>query len=257
MRTPLLAISTLLLLISASTSTISAQDPAPKADPKKPDEKAQEQAHVSPCPNIVLKAPTQPVRDGAAIRLNVALAGGDAKVAPMFDWSLSAGMIRSGQGTPNIEVDTSGAGDDRVIYATVLLGGYPPECVSSGSTTVRVAGPAKKADEFNVLPAEEQSARLQGFLAGVSPEDQAYIFAYAGRENVRGFASSTLREIRAHALKNGISHERLVTIDGGFREEPGFELWTVPMGAEAPKPSPTVNARDIVYPRTTPVRRRP
>ena len=33
---------------------------------------------------------------------------------------------------------------------------------------------------------------------------------------------------------------RVVLVDGGYREEAGMELWIVPEGAEAPKPSPTV-----------------
>jgi hypothetical protein len=55
-------------------------------------------------------------------------------------------------------------------------------------------------------------------------------------------------------LKSGIQVERLITIDGGYREEPAHELWVVPIGAEAPRPSPTINSRDIVFPKTTPTK---
>jgi hypothetical protein len=228
--------------------------------PKPPVEKQQQadQPPADPCPKIDVKAPNQPIRDGVPVKISANLAGGDKKVSPMFDWSISAGVISSGQGTPSIEIDTTGAGSERMIYATVLLGGFAPECMSSGTATVTVAGPAQKVDEFGVMPEAELSQRLTSFLGSVAQTDQAYIFAYAGRTNVRGFASSSLRQIRAEALKTGIPSERLITIDGGYRDDAGYELWIVPIGSEAPRPSPTVSARDIVFPKApAPARKRP
>jgi hypothetical protein len=260
MKRVLLAFGSFMVLTGVLALGTSAQTPDQPAPEKPTPEKAQtaEQQPGDPCPKIELKAPNQPVRDGMPVKISVALAGGDKKVSPMFDWSISAGMINAGQGTPTIEVDTSGAGSDRTIYATVLLGGFAPECESSANATVTVAAPARKVDEFGTLPEEELTGRLDKFLSHVSPSDQAYIFAYAGRTNVRGYASSSLRQIRAHALKAGISSDRLVTMDGGFREDAVYELWLVPIGSEAPRPSPTVSARDIVFPKPpAPVRKRP
>ncbi len=249
-----------LMLVGVLVLTGAAQDPEPAPEPPLPPPPAEkpqpeDQSTADPCPKITLKAPNQPVRDGASLRLTAGLLGGDKKVVPMFDWSLSAGTIRSGQGTPNIEVDTTGAGTDRVIHATVLLGGFSPECASSESVAVPIAGPAQKADEFGALPESEIASRIESFISSVSPTDQVHVFAYAGRTNVRGFASSSLRQIRTQALKSGISSDRLVTVDGGYRDKAAFELWVVPLGSEPPKATPTVSARDIVFPKTTPTAR--
>src|SRR5687768_5290930 len=83
------------LLITLSVSVI-AQDPAPSPNPTPPPpptENAQvdDTVSVTLCPKITLKAPTQTVREGTPVRLTASLAGGDKKVEPMFDWSVSTG----------------------------------------------------------------------------------------------------------------------------------------------------------------------
>ncbi len=245
-------------VLALGTSAQTPEQPAPPPPPA-PAEKAlpEDQTLADPCPKIGLKAPNQPVRDGVPVRFTASLSGGDKKVVPIFDWSVSAGAIRSGQGTANIEVDTTGAGVDRVIHATLLIGGLSTECISSETSVVQIAGPAQKADEFGPVSDEEMAKRIESIIASLSSNDQVYIFVYAGRTNVRGYASSTLRQIRAHALKSGLTSDRLATVDGGYREEAAFELWAVPIGAEPPKPTPTVSAREIVFPRPTPPVKRP
>jgi hypothetical protein len=45
--------------------------------------------------------------------------------------------------------------------------------------------------------------------------------------------------------QRGIDASRLVVVNGGFREEDSVELWLVPSGAQAPRPTPTVQASEI------------
>ncbi len=239
---------------------IAAQDPAP-VPPQEPPavEKAQaeEQGPANPCPRITLKAPSQPIREGTPIKLTASLTGGDKKVEPIFDWSISAGMIRSGQGTTSIEVDTSGAGSERSIHATLLVGGYPGECTASETALIPVAGPASLSDEFGALPDAELATRIESLIASVPAGDQVYVMAYAGRTNIRGYASATLRQIRTVAIRSGIPSDKLVTVDGGYREEPAFEFWLVPVGAEAPAPTPSISAKDIVFPKAAAKAKKP
>jgi hypothetical protein len=240
------------LLGSASVGAAFAQDfPTPTPVPV---EKAQpdDQAAADPCPKISLKGPNQPVREGNPVRITANIAGGDKKISPMFNWSISAGVIRSGQGTANIEIDTSGAGNERTIYTTLLVGGYSGECSSSENVAFAVASPARIADEFGPLSDEELSKRIESFAASIPPGDGLHIIGYAGRNNVRGYATAKLRQIRTVALKNGILSDRLATVDGGYREAAVFEFWLVPAGAEPPAPSPSISAKDIVFPKATP-----
>ena len=166
--------------------------------------------------------------------------------------------MEGGQGTKTITVDTNGSGADRQIIADLLVGGYAPECTNQATATVAVAGPAKKVDEFGDLPEKEEGERLDAVVAALNQyPDRAYLIAYAGKTNVRGYATNSLRRLKAYILKAGIQSERVAAVDGGFREEPAYEVWIVPVGAESPRSTPTVDRKDIVYPKTPPPVKKP
>ena len=118
---------------------------------------------------------------------------------------------------------------------------------------VTVAGPATKRDEFGDLAEAKEKERLAEFFGGLSPtHDQAYIIAYAGKTNVRGYARTVLTRMRAAVIAAGMPADKVATMDGGFRENPTYELWAVPVGALPPKATPTINAKDIVFPKPPP-----
>ncbi len=232
------------------------QEPAQPAQPPQPVRAAPGQGAppVSPCPRIeVQTSGPRGVREGQPVTFAANIAGGDPKVAPQVIWSVNGGSIRDGQQTRKIEVDTTGAGVYRSVTADVWVGGYSGECMTQASATVRVVPPAAKADEFGELAVEKENERL-AYLSGAlaQTDDQLYIIAYAGRTNARGYAATALRRMRTQLTETGFDAGRVMVMDGGFREQPAFELWVVPQGAEAPKPSPTVDRREIVYPRATP-----
>lgn len=209
---------------------------------------------VSVCPRIdVQSSGPRGVRDGQPLTFMANIQGGDPKIVPQIIWSVNGGVIKDGQQTRKVEVDTTGAGAYREITADVWVGGYPGECQSQGSATVKVVPPASKADEFGDLEAEKENERLANIAAALAQtDDQLYLIAYAGRTNARGFAGTALKRMRANLVSGGFGTDRIVVLDGGFREQAAYELWVVPQGAEAPKPSPTVDRREIVYPRATP-----
>ena len=234
----------------------SAQLPRPEQKPPATPPPQNEQP-PSPCPAIDIRGPQKPIRDGEQVGFTVTLSGGDPKVAPMYNWSISAGTMVSGQGTRNIGVDSTGASVDKAITANVQIGGFPPECTADATTTLYIAGTAKKFDEYGSLTETDENARLDAFISNVTDKEQAYIFAYAGRTSARGQAAADLKRIRAYLLKAGTPKERVVTIDGGYREELSHELWLVPLGADAPRSTPTLKAKDIVFPKTTPPASKP
>ncbi|MGE3466395.1 MAG: hypothetical protein AB7J13_05630 [Pyrinomonadaceae bacterium] len=248
----------ILVLILSLVVAVSAQTPPPPKDPKPPAGKpaATPTAAVvaQPCPKLQVRTAQRPVRDGTPVRFTATLSGGDPAIAAMFSWSISAGAISSGQNTPSITVDTTGAGAAREITATLLVGGYPGECGGGvmESATVAVAGPAVKVDQYGMIPEAEEKDRLARLMSVVTSNERAYIIAYAGRDSIRGYARSKLQAIRAHLIKEGSSPNQIVTMDGGYREEATHELWWVPNGAESPRPEPTINPRDIVFPKRTP-----
>lgn len=245
----------LLLPVVAAGQTPPPKEPRPASG--KPAAAATTAAPVQPCPQLQIRTEQRPVRDGSPVRFTATLSGGDPAIAAMFSWSISAGAITSGQNTPAIVVDSTGAGAAREITATLLVGGYPGECGGgvSANATVPIAGPAVKVDQYGMIPEDEEKARLGKLMSFVTQNERAYIIAYAGRNSARGYARSKLQAIRAYLLKEGSSANQIVIMDGGYKEEPTHELWWVPNGAETPRPEPTINARDIVFPKRTPTKK--
>lgn len=211
------------------------------------------------CPKIDIQSASGKVlKDGQQAVFGASIAGGEAHITPTIVWSVSAGSILNGQGTRTINVDTTGAGQNREIVADLWVGGYAPECASQASTILKVIGPAAKLDEFNDLAVEKENEKLTDAVNALSnTNDAVYLIAYAGRTNVRGYAVTALRRMKTQLTTSGIATERIGTIDGGFREEPAYEIWIVPAGADAPKPTPSVDRKEIIYPKTTPVKSTP
>jgi len=71
------------------------------------------------------------------------LSGGDPKVRPTFNWTISAGSIAGGQGTPSITVD---ADPGAIVTATLEVGGYARTCSVMNSSTEQVSDAAPAAE---------------------------------------------------------------------------------------------------------------
>ena len=241
------------VLMMGSAICVPAQTPPPPSQQKPPEQNQPPQIVSLPasCPNLEISRPQRPIRDGQPVKFQVNV-GADPKTNIIFSWSISAGTVVSGQGTSSVEVDTTGAGADKTLTVSLLVGGLAPECQYSATATINVAGPAKKLDEYGTIKDEGETQRLDNLIPMVTPSEQAYIIVYAGRTNARGQANTDLRRIRAYLIKAGMPTDRIVTLDGGYKEEISHELWLVPIGAEAPKPIPTVSAKEIVFPKPTP-----
>ena len=228
--------------------------PTPSPTPTPP-------ARVMPCPQVSVQpvGPAQ-VKDGMTTAFQVNINGGDPKVMPQILWSTNAGMIKSGQTMRRIEVDTTGAGAtyDRELKAEVWVGGYANECLLQGSAKVKIIPPASKIGEVGELAPEvfQSMLKVLGEQLGQS-QDNLFVFAYAGRKSERGYSMSWINKIRSELSLTGLNPRRIIAADGGFREEPAFEYWTVPPGADQPRPTPTVRREEIVYPKAPPPTRRP
>jgi hypothetical protein len=231
-----------------------AQEPVPP--PPSPAVKATPQAAggPAPCPKIMVQSPAgRNVREGQPVIFAANIAGGDQNVSPQILWTVSNGVIKDGQQTLKIEVDSTGAGNTREITADLWIGGYSGECQSQASATVKVIPPASKADEFGELDAAKENEHLAAAAAAMSQsDDNLYIIAYAGRTSPRGHATAALRRMRTQLTTLGLNSSRVGVLDGGFRENAEYEIWVFPQGAELPKATPTVDRKEIVYPKATP-----
>ncbi len=210
----------------------------------------------SQCPQLSITAPSV-VQEGQPISFSVDVLGGDRNARRTYNWVVSAGTISDGQGTSLISVDTTGIGGMSAT-ATVEVGGYDRRCQTSKSATASIERPvsARKFDEYGALALKDQEPRLDNFAIELQndPMTQAYVITYGGRRSTRGTAIARIKTVNTHLMTTrGIDSNRIVALDGGYREEPTTELWIVPDGAVPPQASPTVDPSEI----KTPVKKKP
>jgi hypothetical protein len=210
---------------------------------------------VPRCPTVNVSCPDR-VDVGQPITFTASVSGGDPNVTPTFNWTVSAGTITSGQGTSTITVDTTGLAG-RSVTATVDVGGYTASCPTTDSCTTSIPERpgARKVDEYGNIRFNDEKARLDNFAIELQndPTAQGYIIAYGGRVGRRGEAQARADRARNYLVNTrGIDPSRIVTVDGGFREDLTVELWIVPSGAEQPAASPSVDPSEV---RTTAPRR--
>jgi hypothetical protein len=212
----------------------------------------QRQQPQSRCPVTRVSCPDM-VIVGEKLTFTANVSGGDPNVTPTYNWTVSAGTIESGQGTPTIEVNTNELAPDSSVTATVDLGGFDRECgygavSSSCTTTVAKKAESRKLDEYSTLAPKAEGTRLDNFTVELQsdPQAQGYILAYGGRASRAGDARKAADRARDYLVnKRGLQSERIVVVDGGYRERPAVELWLVPSGAQPPQPAPTVKPGEV------------
>jgi hypothetical protein len=211
------------------------------------------------CPTVNVSCPSESVKPGTPITFTANIQGGDPGVTPTFNWTVSAGTISSGQGTSSITVDTNGLANNQTVTATVDVGGYERSCPTSAScsTGITAIGP-RKVDEYGNIKFNDEKARLDNYAIELQndPTAQGYLVCYGGRTGRTGEAQRRCDRAKNYLVNTrGITADRIVTVDGGYREELTVELWVVPSGATPPAASPTVDPSEV-KPTRAPTRRR-
>lgn len=209
------------------------------------------------CPTITVSCPDT-VGVGQPVTFTANVSGGDPNVTATYNWTVSAGTITSGQGTSSITVDTTGASG--TVTATVDVGGYDRSCSASNSctTSIPVEAKARKVDEYGNIKFNDEKARLDNYAIELQndPTAQGYLVCYGGRTGRTGEAQRRCDRAKNYLVSTrGIDASRVVTVDGGFREELTVELWVVPSGATPPAAAPTVDPSEV-KPTRAPTRRR-
>jgi hypothetical protein len=183
-------------------------------------------------------------------------------------WDLSG--VAPGTYTANVEVD-DGCGCIAYSSTTVVVDRcncvptpVPPTPMPTASPTpvpevIPTPQPARLFDTYGNIPRNDVKARLDNFANELQaqPGSQGYIIGYGGRKGVAGEAQRRADFAKDYLVNTrGIDAGRLVTLDGGFKEEATTELWIVPAGATPPTASPTVDASEVKA-TSAPTRRRP
>jgi hypothetical protein len=108
----------------------------------------------------------------------------------------------------------------------------------------------RKIDEYGNIAWNDERARLDNFAIELQsdPAARGYLMCYGGRVGRPGEAGRRCRRAKNYVSRHrGIAASRVVTIDGGFRENLTVELWVVPPGATLPHPSPSLDPREVWF----------
>ncbi len=115
-------------------------------------------------------------------------------------------------------------------------------------STTQETRPYRQLDEYEDLPFSAERVRLDN-LADIlqdEPDVQGYIVVYAGRRAHIGEAQARATRAKNYLIsRRCIEAERIITIDGGYREELTVELHLVPRGRPAPRAAPTVAPNEV------------
>lgn len=192
-----------------------------------------------PCPSIVISCPDT-VRVGESITFRANVTNLATGITPTYQWTVTAGTITSGQGTPTITVDTSGLAG-QPVNARLAVMGFSTDCSAQCTTQIPYNPEPRKFDEFGDIARDDEKARLDNFAIQLQqePEAQGYIFVYSGTgRRVRAdYAQKRTARIRDYLINTrGVDSRRVVILEGPPRAEPTVELWLVPPGATPPAP---------------------
>ncbi|MBV9928746.1 MAG: hypothetical protein JOZ96_27270, partial [Acidobacteria bacterium] len=198
------------------------------------------------CPTVSVSCPDT-AKPGEQVTFTANVSGGDPNVTPECRWNVPGANIVSGQGTCTITVEAPASG---TINATVEVGGYDRSCSATAScTTSVIAQPVgRKVDEYGNIKFNDEKARLDNFAIELQndPTSQGYLVCYGGRVGRAGEAQRRCDRAKNYLVNTrGITADRVVTVDGGYREELTVELWVVPSGATPPSASPTVDPSEV------------
>jgi hypothetical protein len=113
----------------------------------------------------------------------------------------------------------------------------------------------RKFDEFGDINCEDEMARLDNFAIQLQnePATRGIMIFYGGRRfrgrlPKQGEAAARAARIKPYLVeRRGVSSERVIVIDGGYREEFQVDLWVIPAGVTPPEPNSTISARDIKF----------
>lgn len=151
---------------------------------------------------------------------------------------ISSRMLEDGEDVDSITYEPAAA-DSRLRCP-----GPPRESSGDG----KVYDPhIRMFDEYSDIPFEKEKDRLENFAIQLlkEPQMKGYIIVYAGRQARAGEAKARAARAKNYLVnKLSIKAERIITIDGGYREKLEVELYALPDGIPPPTSS-TVDPSEV------------
>jgi hypothetical protein len=139
----------------------------------------------------------------------------------------------------------------RILVTCLCVAVWLPICPVEAQQDQSQSKVARKLDEYGYGSGSgvrvgndcDVDAHLDNFAYFLreEPGSRGYMIFYRGkRRPPKYFAYDPEWQHSQLMIEWKFEEGRVVLMDGGYREEAMMELWIVPEGAEAPKPSPTI-----------------
>jgi len=166
----------------------------------------------------------------------------------VFKWELSQGKLL-GQGTGQVTLDLSGIPKDRTNCVDLKLEveGAPPYLEREKTCKLRIDPKCTEPallDEYGSVSSKEELRHLDHFanyLSNAGSESISYLISYAGRSACIYEAQWRVDRAKEYLVeKHKVSKNRIVTVDGGVRENWSVDLFLQRDGGCGPLPSPTL-----------------
>lgn len=190
------------------------------------------------CPNVTVSCPDAG-SENAPTTFTASISGGSPGITPSYNWTVSAGKIISGQGTPSITVDTTGLAG-QTVRTSLDVGGFGTPCPASCATSIPIMNKPRKFDEYYDIARNDEKARLDNYAIQLQsePGSQAYIIVYPSRRARPNDAQARAQRISDYLVNSrGIDSHRVSITIGQPREDWLVQLWVVPEGAQPPSPN--------------------
>lgn len=202
------------------------------------------------CPIIKVECPDS-VDQHTMMLCSVTVSGVDDSPGISYRWTASKGEIKEGKNSASVTIDATGA-FPATVTATVEVFGLNKSCANRASSqsvlVISDVGP-KLLTEYGDITFEHSTGYLDLLAQRLrdDPGSRPYIIAYAGRQAYVNEASDRAEQAKRYLIdKHGIEVDRIVTVDGGFRELRSVELWIEPFGSIAsPFASPTLRPEEV------------
>jgi hypothetical protein len=185
------------------------------------------------CPTVSVTGPSSTVNPGDDIVFTANVSGGSS-CNPTYNWSVSAGTVTSGQGTPVIHVGTTAGMAGSSVTATVELGGCCPECRPTASETASIAAAptARKVDEFGDTKHDQIRGHLDNFFVELQNDPSSHgVVIVSGPAKTR---KDIIKLVNDHIKFRKVDASRIKIVDGGDAAAANTQFWVVPSGAADP-----------------------
>jgi hypothetical protein len=166
------------------------------------------------CPTVSVSGPSGVTKPGDTMTFTANVSGGEGVT---YNWTVSAGTIQSGQGTPSITVSTTPdmAGSNVTATLNITTGQAAScNCPTTASESGGVAPlPGNiTVDEFGPLANDDLKARIDNFYVqlGNNPGAQGYIINYGTAAEIK----KRNAVINAHIRMRGLDASRVTFIEG-------------------------------------------